>query len=52
MTTTIRSRWREGERIFLVTDAAQLDELKRTLAAPVFTFAEAGGKLVLTNQAS
>ena len=46
----IRSRWREGGRIFLVTDAAQLDELKRTLAAPVFTFAEAGGKLVLTNQ--
>lgn len=46
----IRSRWREGGRIFLVTDAVQLDELKRTLAAPVFTFAEAGGKLVLTNQ--
>jgi 4-amino-4-deoxy-L-arabinose transferase-like glycosyltransferase len=48
----IGNRWREPSRIFLVTDAAQLDELKRVLAMPVFTFAEAGGKLVLTNQES
>jgi hypothetical protein len=45
-------RWREPARIFLVTDAAQLDQLKRTINAPVFTFAESGGKLVLTNQPS
>jgi 4-amino-4-deoxy-L-arabinose transferase-like glycosyltransferase len=48
----IARRWREPGRIFLVTDAARLDELKRTLNAPVFTFAESGGKLVLTNQES
>jgi 4-amino-4-deoxy-L-arabinose transferase-like glycosyltransferase len=48
----IRARWREGTRIFLVTDAAQLDQLKQSLNAPVFTLAEAGGKLVLSNQAS
>lgn len=48
----LSQRWRLGERIFLVTDAAQLDQLKRVIAAPVFTFAESGGKLVLTNQQS
>lgn len=48
----IRRRWRDPSRIFLVTDAEQLDELQRVLDAPVFTFAEAGGKLVLTNQES
>jgi 4-amino-4-deoxy-L-arabinose transferase-like glycosyltransferase len=50
--TDIARRWREPARIFLVTDAAQLDQLKRTINAPVFTFAESGGKLVLTNQPS
>ncbi|MEN3336231.1 MAG: hypothetical protein V7641_5596, partial [Blastocatellia bacterium] len=50
--TDIARCWREAARIFLVTDAAQLDQLKRTINAPVFTFAESGGKLVLTNQES
>src|SRR5207237_10493217 len=48
----IRARWREGGRIFLVTDAAQLDALKQMINAPVFTFAESGGKLVITNKES
>jgi hypothetical protein len=48
----LRARWRESNRIFLVTDAAQLDVLKQTINAPVFTVADSGGKLVLTNQAS
>ena len=48
----IRDRWREAARIFLVTDAAQLDHLKQTINAPVFTFAESGGKLVITNRES
>ena len=48
----IARRWREPARIFLITDAAQFDQLKRTINAPVFTFAESGGKLVLTNQPS
>jgi len=50
--TDISRRWREAARIFLVTDAAQLEQLKRTINAPVFKFAESGGKLVLTNQPS
>jgi len=50
--TDIARRWREPARIFLMTDAAQFDQLKRTINAPVFTFAESGGKLVLTNQPS
>jgi 4-amino-4-deoxy-L-arabinose transferase-like glycosyltransferase len=48
----LRARWREDKRIFLVTDAAQLDALKQTVNAPVFTFAESGGKLVITNKES
>jgi hypothetical protein len=48
----LQRRWRDQARIFLVTDAAQLDQLKRVIAAPVFTFAESGGKLVLTNRQS
>ncbi|MFL6214141.1 MAG: ArnT family glycosyltransferase [Blastocatellia bacterium] len=48
----IRVRWHEGGRIFLVTDEAQLDQLKQTINAPVFTFAESGGKLVITNKES
>jgi 4-amino-4-deoxy-L-arabinose transferase-like glycosyltransferase len=48
----IARRWREAGRIFLVTDAAQLEQLKRTINALVFTFAESGGKLVVTNQQS
>ena len=48
----IARRWRDGRRIFLVTEAEQLDDLKRRISAPIFTFAERGGKLVLTNQPS
>jgi 4-amino-4-deoxy-L-arabinose transferase-like glycosyltransferase len=51
-TDDLRQRWREPSRIFLVTDAAQLDELQRALGAPVFRFAESGGKLVLSNRPS
>jgi 4-amino-4-deoxy-L-arabinose transferase-like glycosyltransferase len=51
-TDDLRQRWREPARIFLVTDAAQLDQLERAINAPVFRFAESGGKLVLSNQPS
>jgi 4-amino-4-deoxy-L-arabinose transferase-like glycosyltransferase len=48
----ISRRWKEADRIYLFTDALQFDRLAGSLPAPVFTFAESGGKLILTNQES
>jgi 4-amino-4-deoxy-L-arabinose transferase-like glycosyltransferase len=44
--------WNEPARIFLFTDAAQREAVTSHLSGTVFTFAESGGKLILTNQQS
>jgi 4-amino-4-deoxy-L-arabinose transferase-like glycosyltransferase len=46
----IAQLWREENNIYLFTDALRLDEVKEALAAPVYTFAASGGKLILTNR--
>jgi hypothetical protein len=44
--------WNGPARIFLFTDAAQREAVTSHLSGAVFTFAESGGKLILTNQQS
>ena len=48
----IAELWKEENGIFLFTDALHLEQVKQTLAAPVYKFAESGGKLILTNKES
>ena len=44
--------WAGTVRIFLFTDSSKLDELTRAARGPVYSMAESGGKLILTNQQS
>jgi 4-amino-4-deoxy-L-arabinose transferase-like glycosyltransferase len=44
--------WTGSERIFLFTDSSKLDEIITTVRASMYTIAERGGKLILTNQES
>ena len=44
--------WSSPTRVFLFIDSTALDELTHSVLGPAFTFAEAGGKLILTNQQS
>lgn len=44
--------WSSPTRLFLFIDSTALDELTNSVRGPAFTFAEAGGKLILTNQQS
>ena len=44
--------WAGSGRVFLFTDALKRDELTLTARGPVYTFAESGGKLILTNRES
>jgi hypothetical protein len=44
--------WNENRRVFLFTDALLADRLVRLVSAPVYTYAEGGGKLILSNRES
>ena len=44
--------WAGPGRIFLFTDSSELDELTSAVRGPVYSLAESGGKLILTNQQS
>ncbi len=46
----IAELWREEKTIYLFTDALLLEKMKQALAAPVYTLAANGGKLILTNR--
>jgi hypothetical protein len=44
--------WNGSSRVFIHADSQDLDHLTDLAGGPVFTFAESGGKLILTNQQS
>ena len=44
--------WADSGRVFLFTDSSKLDELTLALGDRVYTLAERGGKLILTNRES
>ena len=44
--------WSSPSRVFLFTDSSESDEMTRAAGGPVYSLAESGGKLVLTNQQS
>lgn len=51
-TDDLNKRWNGPSRIYLFTDAAQLEKLTSSLSGPSYTMAERGGKLILTNRQS
>jgi 4-amino-4-deoxy-L-arabinose transferase-like glycosyltransferase len=44
--------WAEPTRVYLFTDALQVEKVSAGLQNPVYKFAEGGGKLILTNRES
>jgi hypothetical protein len=48
----VANMWAGSGRVFLFTDSMKLAELTLTVRGPVYTFAESGGKLILTNRES
>ena len=44
--------WAGSERIFLFTDSSKQAELTAVVRGPVYSLAQSGGKLILTNQQS
>jgi hypothetical protein len=51
-TQDLIQRWNQPARIFLISDDAAVDDLKKALPVPVYDFAESGGKRILSNQES
>ncbi len=48
----IARKWNEPTRVYLFTDALQVEKVTGNLPTPVYKFAESGGKLILTNRES